>query len=481
MAYPVYMVPAGDVLPIMFDTFDGGTGASITMSGLAVTDIEIYKDGSVTQRASDAGYTLLDTDGIDFDGLTGIHGFSIDTGDNTDASFYTTGAWFHVVVSAITVDAQTVSFIAAAFRIVAAESSAGVPKADVSHWLGTATATPTVAGVPEVDLTHVAGATTDVSALATNVAAILVDTGTTLDGRIPAALVGGRMDANVGAISADTTAADNLENAFDDTAGPVPWMGIVEQGTAQSATATTLVGRAAGAVADDAFNGCVMQVLGSTQGYWQTVTITDTTLSNDTFTVGGWPGATPSGTITYRIFGSPNSSTSPIAANITQVAGSTTDVASLATNVAAILVDTGTTLDARIPAALVSGRMDASVGAMAANVVTASAVADGAIDAATFAADVDAEILSYIVDDATRIDASSLNTAAVTTIPAILVDTGTTLDGLITTVDTVVDGIKAKTDSLTFTVAGKVDSNITHVIADPVITNGSTTTEWGGT
>lgn len=92
-------------------------------------------------------------------------------------------------------------------------------------------------------------------------------------------------------------------------------------------------------------------------------------------------------------------------------------------DVAAILVDTGTTLDARIPAALVGGRMDASVGAVAANAITAAGIADGAIDAATFAADVDAEILSYLVDDATRIDASSLNTATVTTIPAILVDT----------------------------------------------------------
>jgi hypothetical protein len=44
---------------------------------------------------------------------------------------------------------------------------------------------------------------------------ILTDTGTTLDGRIPAALVGGRMDANVGAISGDATAADNLESYTD--------------------------------------------------------------------------------------------------------------------------------------------------------------------------------------------------------------------------------------------------------------------------
>lgn len=44
------------------------------------------------------------------------------------------------------------------------------------------------------------------------------------------------------------------------------------------------------------------------------------------------------------------------------------------------------------------------------NAITAAKIANGAIDAATFAADVDAEILSYIVNDATRIDASSLNT-----------------------------------------------------------------------
>jgi hypothetical protein len=53
--------------------------------------------------------------------------------------------------------------------------------------------------------------------------------------------------------------------------------------------------------------------------------------------------------------------------------------------------------------------------------VTADVIANGAIDAATFAADVDAEILSYLVDDATRIDATALNTATVTTIPAIIV------------------------------------------------------------
>ena len=140
MSYPVFTVFAGDVVPIFFGSYAGATGASAAMTGLAVTDIEIYKDGSVTQRASDAGYTLLDTDGLDFDGITGINGFSIDTGDNTDAGFYTVGAWFTVVVSAVTVDSQTVSFIAAQFRIVAAEAIAGVPKVDQHAISGDTTA-----------------------------------------------------------------------------------------------------------------------------------------------------------------------------------------------------------------------------------------------------------------------------------------------------------------------------------------------------
>lgn len=158
--YPVYYVPAGDVLPILFSTHvQNGTtsGSSVTMTNFLVTDIEIYKDGSTTQRASDNGYTLLDTDGIDFDAITGIHGFSVNTGDNTAAGFYTVGAWFHVVVSAVTVNNQTVNFVAAAFRIMEAESVAGVPKADTGYWKGGTVPTPTQTGVPLVDTTRWAG------------------------------------------------------------------------------------------------------------------------------------------------------------------------------------------------------------------------------------------------------------------------------------------------------------------------------------
>lgn len=122
-------VPSGTTLYIPFTTYDAG-GASVTMTGLAVTDIEIFKDGSTTQRASDAGYELLDTDGIDFDGITGLHGFSIDLSDDTDSGFFAVGSWYWVVVSSVTVDGQTVSFVAATFRVGPPEITLGYTPVD---------------------------------------------------------------------------------------------------------------------------------------------------------------------------------------------------------------------------------------------------------------------------------------------------------------------------------------------------------------
>lgn len=144
---------AGTTVYVPFNTY-ASNGASVTLTGLAVTDIEIYKDGSVTQRASDAGYTLLDTDGIDFDGLTGLHGFSIDLSDNTDSGFFAAGHHYMVAVSSVTVDGQTVSFWAASFDIVEAPATLSDINAEVVDALnvdtysepgqGAPTATPTI-------------------------------------------------------------------------------------------------------------------------------------------------------------------------------------------------------------------------------------------------------------------------------------------------------------------------------------------------
>jgi len=214
MSYPVFTVPAGDVLPVMFSTYAGATGASATLTGLAVTDIEIYKDGSTTQRASDAGYTLLDTDGIDFDGITGIHGFSIDTGDNTDSGFYTVGAWFTVVVSAVTIDSQTVNFIACQFRLMPAETVAGKPKVDTDTFGGTAGTFS--GGRPEVNTTHAAGTAWGSGAItaasiasdAITAAKVAADAVTEIQSGLATAAnlatVAGYLDTEIAAILADT-------------------------------------------------------------------------------------------------------------------------------------------------------------------------------------------------------------------------------------------------------------------------------------
>lgn len=107
----------GSTLIIPWDTFAASTGASITSTGIAVTDVEIYKDSSMTQRASDAGYTLLDTDGIDLDTVTGIQGLSINLADNTDAGFYASGSLYRVVIASVTIDGQTVNFTPVVFEI----------------------------------------------------------------------------------------------------------------------------------------------------------------------------------------------------------------------------------------------------------------------------------------------------------------------------------------------------------------------------
>ena len=111
------IVRPGSTIDIPFATYGGTNGESITLTGLATSDILVYKNGGTTQRASASGFTLLDTDGIDFDGLTGIHGVSIDLSDNTTADFWTAGGRYFVVIGDITVDGQTVRFIPVMFEI----------------------------------------------------------------------------------------------------------------------------------------------------------------------------------------------------------------------------------------------------------------------------------------------------------------------------------------------------------------------------
>lgn len=266
MSYPVFNgVPAGDVLPIPFTTYAGATGASVTMTGLAVTDIEVYKDASMTQRSSDAGYTLMDTDGIDIDGVTGFHGFSIDTGDNTDAGFYAVGAWYTVLVSAITVDSQTVSFIAAMFRLVAAESVAGKPKVDVDTFGGTAGTFS--GGRAEVNVSHAAGTAWNSGAigaatLATDTitaAKVAADAVTEIQSGLSTLNAAGiRTAVGLASANLDTQLAD-IEGKVDDLEGGII-LGTAATGTLTSTAFTSSLS----GYANDALIGRVLIFLSGT-------------------------------------------------------------------------------------------------------------------------------------------------------------------------------------------------------------------------
>jgi hypothetical protein len=260
-------VPAGSVLPIPFDSFAGSTGASVTISGLAVTDIEVYKGTSMTQRASDAGYALMDTDGIDLDGTTGIQGFSIDTGDNTDAGFFTAGSFFWVVVSAITVDSQTVNFIAATFRLVAAENTAGTPVSDAVR------------------------------------------------------------------ISGDSTAADNCELFFDGTGyapavpNGAPIFGVVGSGTLSGTHSTTTADLGANAPSHDIV-GMILKIAGFPS---RVVDAYNTGTGVATFSPA--LAGTPTDTTAWTLYGAPPASTTtPIPANVTAMAANTLTASALATD-----------------------------------------------------------------------------------------------------------------------------------------------------
>ena len=114
-------VRPGTTLYVPFATYDSNDPtASVIVSDFVVGDILIYKDGGTTQRGQDAGndgVALLDTDGIDFDGATGIHGFSINLANNNTAGFYAAGSQYWVIVGPVTVDGGAVRFIAATFRL----------------------------------------------------------------------------------------------------------------------------------------------------------------------------------------------------------------------------------------------------------------------------------------------------------------------------------------------------------------------------
>lgn len=148
----------GDTIYMRFTTRDG-TGAPTTLSGTPA--VSAYEDGSATQIT--AGITL----GVDHDTVTGLNLLTIVA---SGANGFETGKFYDLVITAGTVDA--ISVVGEVVGRFSLEKSAAA-----------------------IDL---ANGTDGLGAIKTETAAILVDTGTTLDGKI------NTIDTNVDAILVDT-------------------------------------------------------------------------------------------------------------------------------------------------------------------------------------------------------------------------------------------------------------------------------------
>ena len=344
-------VKPGTTIYLPFNTFDSNDpSASVTLTGLATTDIEVYKDGGVTQRASDAGYTLLDTDGIDFDGTTGIHGISIDLADNTTANFYEAGSQYFVVVASVTVDAAIVNFVLAQFTIgypgalldttvatLASQTSFTLEdgSADDDAYNGGVAYIHDLASAVQVAIGYVSdytGSTKTVTlaadpgiftmAAGDNISLFPPANVTAWVGVAPNALNSGTVHADIRRINADTVSATVLNG----------WLSSGQRSTADSGTTTTVVD-AALTQADDTWNGSIL-IFEDGSNANVCVTVSDFDAATDTIT---FIPAAPNAVTTENYVLIPG-----LGRAASDLANTTDGLGAIKTDTAATLADTGT-------------------------------------------------------------------------------------------------------------------------------------------
>jgi hypothetical protein len=190
-----------------------------------------------------------------------------------------------------------------------------------------------------------------------------------------------RVDANV--LTAAGTAWNSgaiTEASFATTAGSFIPLGIIDQGTAQSATSTTVRLRAGATFAADDIKDSIILVKGSTQDRWQTGRIcTDYDAGTKDATVDPAFTTPPTGTISYIVVAGAADLSTPPAVNVTQISGDSP----AADNLEAVLDGTGgVTLVADL-----TGNIDGAVS-------VASALGSGSVNADALAADAVSEIWS---------------------------------------------------------------------------------------
>jgi len=188
---------------------------------------------------------------------------------------------------------------------------------------------------------------------------------------------------------AGKTAKKTIASFAVDLPGSTP---VVAYGTADSGTTTTMVDAERTEALTDFWKDCYVRFLTGPNANAAPRRVTAFNPATDTITFSpAWPSAVANGHI-YSILG----------LNSAAVAVDTTGLATAAA-LASVQADTDD-IQARIPAALVAGRLDVSVGAMQNNVFTAAAVASGALVAASFNADVGISFADAYFDRANGVE-----------------------------------------------------------------------------
>ena len=342
-------------------------------------------------------FPIYDADGDLVTGATGLDSeVSKDAGTFADCTneateIATSSGIYYLDLTSTEMNADCVAVIvktsstgAKTTTLVLYPQESGDIKVDVQSFGGTAGTF--ASGRPEVNTTHIAG-----SAVSTSTAQIgvnVVNAGATAwgSGAITAASIASgaitsakfaasAIDATAIASSAITSAkiaSGALTNAaFAADTG----MATIRSNTAQAGAASSITLDASASATNDLYKGLLVYITGGT-GAGQVRTITAYVGSTKVATVDAAWATNPASGSTFALLPGPGTTIANVEADTQDIQG-------------------------RLPAALVSGRIDASVGAMASGTLTATAIASDAITAAKVASDVTTEIAAGVLSAAT--------------------------------------------------------------------------------
>jgi hypothetical protein len=343
------------VVYFKFTTFRPSTGAPFTLAGTPA--ISVYKDNSTTQTTT--GVTLT----VDFDGVTGLNHVAVDTSD----AFYAAGSFFDVVITTGTVD--SVSAVGTVVGRFTLRKTACLKPTTAGRSLDVS-----AGGEAGIDWANVGGPTTTLNLSGTTIKAVTDRVSANTDQWNGVTVTG--MPLPTSSYTSPPTAATIADAVWDEASG---------DHLAAGSTGASL--NAAGSAGDPWTTTLPGSYTGSQAGKMLADILTDTgtTLQAELDGIQADTEDIQSRLPAALVSGRMDASVGAMQANVLTASALATDAVTeiqsgLATtaNVAAVETDTQD-IQSRLPAALVSGRIDASVGAMVSGVLTAAALATDAV------------------------------------------------------------------------------------------------------